>query len=148
MAQTTVFNVANYFLRLDYADSASDGISNLKIQKLVYYAYGFYAALNDGAKLFDEGFEAWAHGPVVPDLYHKYKDYGRNLVPFDPDSIVDFTASQEELIEDVYRELGQFSAWRLRDMTHAESPWLDNRDTENGVISHEDIYNYFLTRVN
>jgi uncharacterized phage-associated protein len=64
-------DVAEYFLTL-VDDEAGDSLSNLKLQKLVYYAQGFHLALTE-KPLFDEAIEAWEHGPVVPGLYHKLK---------------------------------------------------------------------------
>ena len=61
-------DVANYFLSLCDED-AGDLISNLKLQKLVYYAQGFHLAIS-GEPLFDEKIMAWEHGPVIPQLYH------------------------------------------------------------------------------
>ena len=82
-------DVAKYFLSLIDED-AGDTISNLKLQKLVYYAQGFHLALFD-RPLFNEEVKAWMHGPVVPDLYHEYKIYGSNAIPmpddFDVESI-------------------------------------------------------------
>lgn len=65
-------DVAKYFLSLQGND-AGDAISNMKLQKLLYYAQGFALALLD-KPLFDEDFEAWAHGPVLRCIYNKYKN--------------------------------------------------------------------------
>jgi uncharacterized phage-associated protein len=59
-------DVAKYFLSLTDED-AGDLISNLKLQKLVYYAQGFHLALYDEL-LFEETIEAWTHGPVIPEM--------------------------------------------------------------------------------
>ena len=48
---------------------------NLKLQKLVYYAQAWHLALRD-VPLFEEDFEAWVHGPVIPALYQEYKKFG------------------------------------------------------------------------
>ena len=67
------FDIADYFVRL--ANETGDYISNLKLQKLVYYAQAWYLAISDEA-LFEEDFEAWVHGPVIPELYQEYKSFG------------------------------------------------------------------------
>ncbi|MFM6174756.1 MAG: Panacea domain-containing protein [Sphaerospermopsis kisseleviana] len=73
----TCFEVAKYFIRL--AHETGSFISNLKLQKLVYYAQAWHLALFE-QPLFNEDFEAWIHGPVVPELYHYYKKFGwRNI---------------------------------------------------------------------
>ena len=63
-------DVAKYFLSLS-DDSSGDYISNLKLQKLLYYAQGFHLAIFN-KPLFNEPIEAWAHGPVVGSSYRKY----------------------------------------------------------------------------
>jgi len=140
----SVRKVAEYFLaKAD--DSIGDGISNLKLQKLVYYAQGFHLALHDGP-LFGERIEAWEHGPVVPDLYHPFKDFGAANIPapaaFDPDG---YDTASARLLDEVYDVFGQYSAWKLRNMTHEERPWIDAYENgERGrVISHAAMRDYF-----
>lgn len=139
-------DVAQCFLYLDGINEG-DGISNLKLQKLVYYAQGFYSAIFD-KPLFNEEISAWTHGPVVPKLYHQYKQHSRNHIPpinnFDTGSL---TKDEFELIEEVYDVFGQYSAWKLRNMTHEESPWLEH-EADAGVIPKEAISEYFKTRIN
>jgi uncharacterized phage-associated protein len=55
-------DVAKYFLAQSSVD-AGDLISNLKLQKLVYYAQGFTVALT-GKPMFVERLEAWLHDPI------------------------------------------------------------------------------------
>ena len=71
--------VARYFLSLTDED-AGELISNLKLQKLLYYAQGFHLVIY-GEPLFPETIEAWAHGPVVTSVYHQYKEYGSEPIP-------------------------------------------------------------------
>ena len=137
-------DVANYFMSLT-EDEAGDSITNLKMQKLVYYAQGFALAIFN-APLFSEDIEAWTYGPVVPELYHEFKQYGGNPIPR-PDHFDCSMFSEEEknLLDNVYSEYGQFSAWRLRDMTHNEPPW---KNTQVGsVITHDEMKKYFSTLV-
>lgn len=141
----SAIDVANCFLYLDQIHDG-DGISNLKLQKLVYYAQGFHLAIF-GKELFPEKIEAWNHGPVVPDLYHAYKQYGSNLIPapegYSCESLSD---EEQELVTEVFQVYGQFSAWKLRDLTHQESPWIEN-EAINGVISPFEMMEYFQTRL-
>jgi uncharacterized phage-associated protein len=126
-------------------DEAGDILSNMKIQKLVYYAQGFHLAIFD-APLFGEDIYAWAHGPVVPDLYHSYKRHGSGAIP-KPDGIDAgiFSTDQIDLLEEVYKVYGQYSAWKLRNMTHDEDPW---KNTSLGdAISHKALRDYFLTQL-
>lgn len=141
----TCHDVAKYFLCLA-DEEAGDLISNLKLQKLVYYAQGFHLAMYN-VPLFSEIIEAWTHGPVVPELYHEYKQYGSGPIP-QPDN-VDFSKYDDKtkkLMDEVYSVFGQFSAWKLRNMTHEEPPWKDVSDTA-GEITHEAMREYFKTQL-
>lgn len=144
MAQ--INEVAKCFLYLDDTNEG-DGISNLKLQKLVYYAQGFYSAIF-GNPLFHNDISAWNHGPVVESLYHSYKKYGSNRIPVPTDFKPDSLEQEEfELIEEVFEVFGQYSAWKLRNMTHEESPWL-NHEANAEIIPSTEITDYFKTRIN
>jgi len=139
-----VLDVAKLFIRLG---DDEDGISNLKLQKLVYYAQGYYLALYD-KPLFDDNIEAWAHGPVVPFLYHKFKDFGSNSIDDNPKFSPHTCLTKPEIahIEEIYNVFGQFSAWKLRNMTHEESPWIKHEAFAD-VIPQKELKEYFDTRV-
>lgn len=142
----TVFDVANYFLTQS-DEEAGDLISNLKLQKLVYYAQGFHLAVY-GRPLFDNVIEAWQHGPVAPDLYHAHKHHGSAAIPAPVNA--DFSMlsdEQRELLDEVYAVYGQFSGWKLRNMTHEEAPWKDVADGFNVTITPEAMAEFFATRL-
>lgn len=133
------YDVANYFLA-QQDESAGDLISNLKLQKLVYYAQGFHLALYD-RPLFPEAIAAWTHGPVVPELYEYYQKSGNGAIPCPTE--IDFTRYDEEtrsLLDEVYSVFGQFSAWKLRNLTQAEYPWQAASSTRS-PIAHRSIKN-------
>lgn len=139
-------DVAEYFLSKVDAD-AGDCISNLKLQKLVYYAQGFVMAITN-KKLFDEKIIAWQHGPVVKTLYDMYKDFGANCIT--PDFNYDLSKISKkseivEILDEVYNVYGQFSAWKLRQMTHSEGPWQNYN--LNDIIPDESIMEFFKTQI-
>lgn len=138
-------DVAAYFL---YLAGQEDGelISNLKLQKLAYYAQGFHLALN-GIPLFPEDIEAWQHGPVVPALYHAYKQHGSGPIPIVTElSLAKYSIGVQELLDEVYEVYGQFSAWKLRNMTHEERPWIDAQKL-GGSISPAAMQEFFKERL-
>jgi uncharacterized phage-associated protein len=106
-------------------EDAGELISNLKLQKLLYYAQGFHLALF-GVPLFSDRIKAWRYGPVVPDVWHRYKeaDWGPIEKPADFD-FGRYDPQTRELLDEVNRVYGQFSAAKLRDMTHEEPPWRE-----------------------
>ena len=142
----TCFDVADYFLSLVDEDTG-DSVSNLKLQKLAYYAQGFNIAFYN-EPLFKERIEAWQHGPVIPDLYDKYKVFDGH--PIDKPSKVDFSKYSErdqELLNEIYEHFGQFSAWKLRDMTHQEPPWIRGNKRISKLVTEADMKAYFSTQI-
>ena len=138
------FKTAEYFLRLQTGD-AGDAISNMKLQKLLYYAQGFALAIL-GKPLFDDDFEKWTYGPVLPAVYNKYKEFGSGAIPRpEGASLQDYTDDERKLLDEVYYTFGQYSAWVLSEMSHATAPW---RDAELGkIISKDSMKTYFATQV-
>jgi uncharacterized phage-associated protein len=134
-------DVTRYFLGT-FDEDSGDNITNLKLQKLLYYAQGFHVAMHGGTPLFPEPVLAWDHGPVVETIYHRYKRYGWQGIdrPNDFD-INDYGPDIREHLATVYSVYGQFSARGLENMTHKEPPW--NNTPRNGVISLESLREYF-----
>ena len=122
----TYQQIADWFLSQVDRDSG-DSITHLKLQKLVYYAQAWSLALLDRA-LFDEDFEAWAHGPVLRELYSDLKHYGWDAIPAPERSLPEFDHETRELLLEVYRVYGEKRAKTLEILTHQEAPWLEARD--------------------
>src|SRR5262245_32067863 len=74
--------VAKTYLDLAASGPEADPISNLRLQKLLYYAQGWSLAQR-GVALFPDKIEAWALGPVVPNVYHPLKSFGAGAIPAD-----------------------------------------------------------------
>jgi uncharacterized phage-associated protein len=136
--------VAKYFLSLVDEDTG-DSITNLKLQKLLYYAQGFHLAIY-GTELFPEEIEAWEYGPVVPKLYHSLKQQGSQPISISGSELpTRLDIKTQRFLNEVYSVYGQFSALKLMKMTHLEAPW---RDTPRGeVITHSSMKRYFKTRL-
>lgn len=143
----TPMDVLNFFLRLQQLDNdedAGDVITNLKAQKLLYYAQGVSLA-KLGTPLFNDDFVAWQHGPVIKDLYHKLKRFGSNqIVSIQDLKVSKFTDEEQDVLVSVYKTFGQFSAWKLRDMTHIEDPWKNVKMDD--IITKESIRAFFSKR--
>lgn len=141
----TAKDVAEYFISL-VDEENGDFLTNLKIQKLLYYAQGFSLALNR-VPLFQEPIVAWNLGPVVEELYEDYKQYGASPVPLPEDfDIEKFDGDTKELLNEVFEVYGQFSPTALVEMTHNETPW--KKTPLKSEISHRKLQNYFSTQVN
>jgi uncharacterized phage-associated protein len=119
------FELANYIIA-----KYSGEITPLKLQKLMYYCYVWQ--LVSGDKRFDASFEAWPHGPVEPDVYHKYKEFGSDFIPAGP-----LVPLEEPLLDFILDSYGVFSARELSKTTHLEAPWRKNKDNSSAIPDHE-----------
>ena len=141
-----VQNVANELLRLA-ADGVDELMTNLKLQKMLYYQQGFHLAYF-GTPLFDDEIEAWMYGPVVPAVYHEYESYGRNGIEPNPDIECDMDDDEWRLFCKVYDTYGMYSGEGLINMTHNEIPWQTTPTGKGNVISKEKLKTFFKTRLN
>lgn len=128
--------------------SQGETISNLKLQKMLYYLQGFFIAVFD-KRLFDEPIEAWQYGPVVRVAYNHFKEYGSSSISLkEGEKILDLTKSENELFNEVLEEYGQFSAIKLMNMTHEELPWKKTfNENPQGVITDDLLKEYFKTQI-
>lgn len=112
------FDIAAYFT--DLAKKTGSFVSNLKLQKLVFYAQAWHLAIY-GKPLFQEDFQAWVHGPVIPELYQKYKAFGWQ--PISDEDTPDLPEAVEAFLREVADEYFACDAYELEQMTHLEDPW-------------------------
>lgn len=120
-------DVARYIIR--FAHEHGSSITNLKLQKLLYYAQGWHLAIYN-KPLFGDRIEAWVYGPVVPDVYSKYQKYSYKSIDEDvdyPSFDSDDTSYLKEFLDDFLATFLPIDAFELERMTHNESPWLEAR---------------------
>ena len=120
MAPTTARKVADFIIRFSHLHG--DPISNLKLQKLIYYAHAWYLAIHN-KPLFDEEIEAWVHGPVVPSVYHDFKGWAWKPIEENPRKPA-LPRKVEKHLEEVMDVYGSLSAYQLEKLTHREKPWM------------------------
>lgn len=151
MSLLSPFDVANWFL-CNMDREAGDSITHLKLQKLIYYSQAWALVLN-GKPLFEEDFEAWTHGPVIPEVYEQYKDFGFNALPA-CDCKNEVTKQQEYVLLEVKRVYGEKSAKYLEDLTHHEAPWIHARGNLplearcNNIISKDAMHAFYSELLN
>jgi uncharacterized phage-associated protein len=119
MANMNVFDVAAYILE------KKGEMTAWKLQKLVYYSQA-WSLVWDQRPIFAETIEAWANGPVCPDLYQAHR--GLFLVKAIPGGKADaLDATARETVDAVIQFYGDMHPQELSDLTHSERPWLDAR---------------------
>lgn len=146
MATYRAEDVADWFLaQVDRA--AGQSITHLKLQKLVYYAQAWYLA-NFNLPLFDEDIEAWAHGPVAPNLWRRHRNASWNSLPA-PEHVPQFGPQEMSLLTKVFDAYGKYDAKFLEHLTHDEAPWKKARGTLapeascNTIISKELMRDFY-----
>ena len=148
----TVFKIADYLIW--YAHKHGDTITNLKLQKLVYYAQAWHLAINNTA-LFNEELQAWVHGPVQYELWRKIKNscvHGWDPISCELDEPI-LPEGIKEHLKEVYEVYGGFSAFELERLTHQEAPWNIARggcsldDHCSNIISIEDMKQFYGERL-
>ncbi|MEN5418299.1 type II toxin-antitoxin system antitoxin SocA domain-containing protein [Stenotrophomonas sp. TWI169] len=137
----SVFSVAKFILE------RTGEVSAMKLQKLVFYAQAWHMVWEE-EPLFEEDFQAWANGPVVPELYAKH----RGMFLVDSSLFADAEDVSGNVVDNIDKVLGFYgekSGHWLSNLTHSERPWLDARgDTEIGerseaLISKAAIAEYY-----
>lgn len=145
-------------------------ISNLKLQKLLYFVQGYMLALT-GNRCFPEKIEAWDCGPVCPNAYHEFKRYGAMNIPpikeylevsFDSQDNISWDKVQydpymidsdtRKIIDAIIDNFAHLSATRLVDITHNQLPWHEtyysHPSERNAVIDEQLIKKYFENLAN
>ena len=127
--------VANFFLEKGVREGVP--IDQLKLQKLVYYAFAWYIA-NYNSELFSEDICAWPHGPVVQELWREFKRFGRDSITtlatqlqVSPVGIMETVTPKIpqnpqviSLLDAVWKSYKGYTGIQLSNMTHAtDEPW-------------------------
>jgi len=123
----SAFDVARYLIRLGAENEEPDYLSQLRVQKLLYYTQGWALAALDHP-LFHERIEAWKKGPVVASVWPKLTAYDdRGIQPGDVGKPEGLSDEDKSFINSVWEKYKIHSAIGLMLMTHREDPWKDAR---------------------
>ncbi len=150
-ATYTAGNIAKYLIYLASQELVGDnqereGITNLKLQKVLYFVQAYYLA-KLGKPIFSDNLEAWEYGPVVPSVYRKYKSNGSNPIISEEDKS-SLTEEDKSIIKSIWNTFGGYSASRLVDITHAHAPWKEANQMPSKIISHRSLKEYYTPLLN
>ncbi|WP_100066037.1 Panacea domain-containing protein [Miniphocaeibacter massiliensis] len=151
-----VLDIAAYLI--NYAIDEGNPISNLKLQKLLYYIQGeFYKEKDQPA--FKEDILAWDYGPVVKEAYDEYKininkDIKKRVeekfdiesfdyINFNPEDII--CKEDGKIIREIYNRYKDFTAFDLVEKTHNEAPWESTKRSD--IIEKCKIREYFKDEI-
>lgn len=122
-------------------------LTNLKLQKLLYYADAWNLALRD-EPLFAEDFKAWVHGPVLLSQYHRFKDW-KWLPIAEEIQKPEIDEALAKYLDEIIDVFGCETAVSLELMTHREAPWLEARgdlpptEPSTATISKETMKHFY-----
>lgn len=152
-----VDTVSRYII--DYCDKHFGGVSNYRLQKLLYFVQVEFIK-ETGQAAFKEEIEAWSFGPVVPEIYRKYKIFGGEniilntsrgldfLLDFDDVQKEEISENDKKIINRVLEEASSLPTAELVRISHIQKPWQDAYKYAKlmgvGIISKESIYEYFV----
>ncbi|MBR6060810.1 MAG: DUF4065 domain-containing protein [Spirochaetales bacterium] len=145
----SALDVAKYLLYIAFQNG--DTITNLKMQKLLYYAQAWYMVNNEGKLLFADDIQAWKYGPVVPVVYQYFKEYNSYPIHYDisEDDIANVPQHEREFLDEFAVEFFSVSATELVSMTHNEAPWKTAYAKGiNAVIDTNEMYNFYKALLN
>ncbi|UKS54139.1 Panacea domain-containing protein [Mycoplasma feriruminatoris] len=141
-------DVTNWFL-------SKESMTHKKLQKLTYYAEAWSWALLNHGILSDTNFQAWIHGPVSPELWEVYKDYGWNDIPKKDFVKSDlFDEKTLDILDAVWTTYGEKSGYELECLSHSEDPWKKARrglpefQPSNNIINSNDMKSYYRSIYN
>lgn len=138
----SALQVAKYFLAK--ANREGDLITNLKLQKLLYYAQAWYL-VNYSKPLFREKIRPWALGPVVREVYSEFRNFEASFIIYKTtgkESNV-FSDNQINYLNEFYDVFFKFTAHELVNMSHNESPWKNAYAQKDAEISQNAMRDYY-----
>ncbi len=158
------YYLINLFL-IDKTESKKISITNLKLQKLMYFVEAYYMVKNpNDDKLFTSTWSAWDYGPVSRDLYNYYKKFGSIEISLTENQVSigeNLPPENKKYIDKIYSLFGNFSAFDLVTLTHLKgSPWSiiyeSNKESKkynfenlnDSVISKKKTKEWFEMRFN
>ncbi|MDP3697934.1 MAG: DUF4065 domain-containing protein [Candidatus Taylorbacteria bacterium] len=150
--KTKILLLSEYFISKNKKDGL--GLSNKKLQKLLYYAQAWSLVLND-KKIFNDKIEAWVHGPAIPLVYLEFKKFGFNDIKMkvNENDLESLSEKDKKVLDEVWRVYGKFDADYLELLTHNETPWQEARkglqqyDNSGNEISVDLMKKYYGEKI-
>jgi len=142
---TSALDVAKYLLHRANLDG--ELITNLKMQKLLYYAQAWYL-VNFGTELFKDKIEAWTFGPTVVGVYHCYKRFGYAPIRYADNEKIEekFSTTAKEFLDEFYNIYIRYSAFDLTQMSHNDDPWKEAFNSQDKTIKTETIKEFYTKK--
>jgi uncharacterized phage-associated protein len=149
----TADDITDYLLSKEIKMNGK-GITNLDVQKILYFAQGWHLAIT-GERLFEEELRAWVHGPVVPEIYFRLAQYEKYPIPVTEvrgNPMRDLPEAVRAFLDQVWTKYSTFRTGKLVELTHEQAPWrnarggLEAQQKSEMPLSTADMMEFFRTR--
>ena len=152
----------------EYFNKYNRKISNIKLQKALYFLFAYWGGFIEKSKksdakveqdmshyqteLFTNDIEAWTYGPVIPDVFHQFEDYCGNQDNQTTEKKISdkHGGFVKNFIDDVLRDLFPLSDFKLVDLSHDDNAWKNNYDENemyhNNVIDKTSIIQEYASK--
>jgi len=141
-------------LILDRTDQAGRAISNMALNKLIYFSHAWFL-VSFRRPLVLQHFEAWQHGPLIQDVYHSFKKFRDRPITSRAERLdrvsakyikceVELDRSELALLSRIIEDYSPIPAAKLRGMTHVlggpwERVWNYEGASNPGMIIPDDL---------
>lgn len=150
-------DVADYIILQATAEESRSSLTNLKLQKLLYYVQAWSYGINQ-RPFFSNGeqFQAWIHGPVNRTIYNRFEQtkllYSELTMNDRRQDAKDLDDDGKEFVDFILENYMKFTGVQLESMTHKEDPWilarkgLDPTARCETIISPESLIKFYGKR--
>lgn len=157
------------YIKHKYNEEYEKNITPIKMQKSLYFCFAFWAGFVNKGKidgtlpasanevLFDEEFEAWAYGHVVPKVYFNEKKLA--IFPSPDEEIkalerVDLIFAENqflnETIDSLLEDIFAVSDFKLVSLSHSDKSWQNHfksyEKKHNEKIPHKEIIDEYTAK--
>ncbi|BDR55775.1 Panacea domain-containing protein [Xylocopilactobacillus apis] len=122
------------------------GVTNLQLQKVMYFCIRDYLKEhpdfeNDSFinNLYDDRFETWDYGPVVPSIYRKYSGYSSMPIPNKGINDPELECFDESIVKYLWKKV-----FDLVKISHQQPLWRENREK---ILNHTETFRYKLNDI-
>ena len=143
MRPYNALEIAEYII--ERCNQKHKSISNLKLQKILYFVQAQFI-IDFGTPCFNNIMQAWNYGPVVLDVYLKYKGYGNTNIPSYGNKRFNFEQDERQTLNTTIDRASEYAASQLVEIVCNQCPWINAYKKANGIITSESIRKFFIDK--
>ena len=118
-------------------------ITNLQLQKILYYIQGEYMKFNNGNLLFQDVIIATKYGAMIPNVYYKFNQYSSSNIYDTQEINITIESNVKKIIDPVIINKSKLSSWKLVEDNHNELPWKKTFKNGGEIISNSIMEEFF-----